>query len=70
MVGSDSVGGLRNYVSTIRAYDKLFAAIESEEVVENLASKNLVRIMPAKGVTLPPDYQYSEDKHVPRANHK
>ncbi|HUG71614.1 MAG TPA: hypothetical protein VMM76_27975 [Pirellulaceae bacterium] len=66
VVGSDIVGGLRNYVSTIRAYDKLFAALKDEELVEKVASGNFVRIMPEKGVTLPADYKYPEYKYVPR----
>ena len=66
MVGSDNVGGLRNYVSTIRAYDKLFAAFEDESVVAKVASQNFIQLMPDKGITLPADYKYPETKYVPR----
>ena len=66
MVGSDIVGSLRNYVSTIRAYDKLFSALNDEEVVRNVARENFMRLMPKTGVTLPANYKYPEDKYVPR----
>jgi hypothetical protein len=66
MVGSDIVGGLRNYVSTIRSYDKLFSAFNDEKVVEKLASANLTTLMPRDGVTLRQDYKYPEGRFVPR----
>ncbi len=66
MVGSDIVGGLRNYVSTIRAYDKLFTALKSEALVKKVASDNFIGLMPKKGVSLKPDYKYPENKYVKR----
>lgn len=59
MVGSDVVGSLRNYVSTIRAYDELFGGLGDEEVVARVASGNLIRLMPEKGIILPAEYLYS-----------
>ena len=66
MVGSDVVGGLRNYVATIRVYDKLFAVLADEELVRKVASENFIRLMPKEGVTLPAKYKYPENKYVPR----
>ena len=66
MVGSDIVGSLRQYVATIRAYDKLFAALDNEDLVKRVASANFIRLMPQKGVTLPATYKYPENKYVPR----
>ena len=66
MVGSDIVGGLRNYVSTIRAYDRLFTALQSEPLVKKVASDNFIGLMPKTGVTLKPDYKYPENKYVKR----
>lgn len=66
LVGSDIVGNLRTYVGAIRAYDRLFVLIGDEAVVANVAHKNFARIMPKKGVVLPNDYKYPEDKYVPR----
>jgi hypothetical protein len=67
LVGSDVVGALRAYVGTIRAYDRLFAALGDEVVVAKLAHENFTTIMPRKGVTLPQDYKYPEDRYVPRS---
>lgn len=64
MLGSDNVGTLRNYVSTIRAHDKLLGAIGNEEVVKKVASENFIRLMPQTGITLDPGYLYPEDKYV------
>ena len=66
MVGSDVVGDLRNYVSTIRAYDKLFGALGDESLVGRVAAQNFVRLMREKGVTLAADYKYPESKYVDR----
>jgi hypothetical protein len=60
VVGSDIVGGLRNYVATIRAYDELFSLIDDEDVVARLAHENFTALMPEHGVTLSPDYKYPE----------
>lgn len=65
MLGSDNVGSLRNYVSTIRACDKLLGAIGDEDVVRKVASENFSRLMPLQGVTLPMDYLYPESKYLP-----
>jgi hypothetical protein len=67
LVGSDIVGSLRAYVATIRAYDRLFAAVADEKLVASLAHENFCRIMPKKGIVLPNDYLYPEDNHVPRS---
>lgn len=66
MVGSDVVGNLRNYVSTIRAYDRLFDVLKDEKTVERVASRNFVELMPKTGLTLDPGYKYPEDNFVPR----
>jgi hypothetical protein len=65
IIGSDNVGSLRNYVSTIRAHDKLLGAIGDEAVVKKVASENFIRLMPKEGVTLDPSYLYPEDKYLP-----
>ena len=65
LVGSDIVGGLRNYVSTIRAYDKLFSLLDDEEVIAKVAHGNLTRLMPEQGLTLAPDYIYPETNYLP-----
>jgi hypothetical protein len=65
IIGSDNVGSLRNYVSTIRAHDKLLGAIGDETVVKKVASENFIRLMPKEGVTLNPGYLYPEDKYLP-----
>lgn len=68
MVGSDNVGGLQNYVATVRAYDRLFSALGNEELVAKVAGTNFLRLLPANGVTLPADFAYPEEKYVPRRN--
>jgi hypothetical protein len=66
MIGSDNVGSLRAYVSTIRAYDRLLGALGDEAVARKVASENFIRLMPKVGVTLPPGYLYPENKYLPR----
>lgn len=66
MVGSDAVGSFRNYVSTIRAYDKLFGILADEELVRRVASRNFIELMPDRGLTLPQDYKYPEDRYIKR----
>ena len=66
MIGSDNVGSLRAYVSTIRAYDKLLAALGNEDVVKKVASENFINLMPVSGLTLKEEYQYPEERYVPR----
>jgi len=65
LVGSDIVGNLRNYVSTIRAYDKLFSLLGDEEVVAKVAHQNFKRLMPKEGIALDADYKYPETNFLP-----
>ena len=64
MIGSDAVGNLRNYVSTIRAHDRLLGALGDETVAAKVASENFIRLMPQTGITLPAGYLYPEDKYT------
>ena len=65
VIGSDIIGGLRNYVSTIRAYDKLFSLLNDEEVVAKVARENFIRLVPEEGITLDPAYIYPETNYLP-----
>jgi hypothetical protein len=67
MLGSDIVGNLRPYVSTIRAHDRLLGALGDEALARQIASENFLRLMPATGVTLPADYLYPEGSYLPRS---
>lgn len=67
MLGSDIVGNLRPYVSTIRAHDRLLGALGDEALARQIASENFQRLMPATGVTLPADYLYPEDGYLPHS---
>ena len=64
MIGSDAVGNLRNYVSTIRAHDRLLGALGDETVVAKVASENFIRLMSPTGITLAAGYLYPEDKYT------
>ena len=63
VLGSDTVGRFGHYPDQIRIYDLLFDALGDRELVEKLASGNLLRIMPDDAVSLDVDYQYPETKY-------
>ena len=67
MIGSDTVGSFGNYADQIRIYDPLFDALADADLIENLASKNFLRIMRKEGVTLDPDYHYPDDRYTRRS---
>ncbi|MHC4222800.1 MAG: amidohydrolase family protein, partial [Planctomycetota bacterium] len=67
MIGSDKVGRLATYRREIRKYDALLGAIENPETVAKLAKGNFLRLTPKEGITLPPEYCYSDKRYITRA---
>jgi hypothetical protein len=65
MIGSDAVGTFGTYTGQIRIYDELFDALGDRELIENLASRNFLRIMPRNAITLDRGYEYPETRYSP-----
>ena len=63
VIGSDAVGRFGDYPDQIRIYEALFDALEDSDLVERLARRNFLRIMPNDGVSLDINYQYPENKY-------
>ena len=63
VIGSDAVGRFGDYPDQIRIYDVLFDALGDLDLIEKLASRNFLRIMPDNGVSLDMDYRYPEKKY-------
>lgn len=64
MIGSDKVGSFAGYTKEIRKWDALLKHLK-KETRELVAQKNFLRVMPEKGLEIPEDYYYPEDKFVP-----
>lgn len=62
LIGTDLTGSYRGYVSAIRSFDRLFAAMSDEALVRKVARENFLRILPSEGARLPLDYRYPEDR--------
>ena len=63
VLGSDAVGRFGDYPDQIRIYDPLFDALADSNLIENLASRNFLRIMRNHGVALDPNYRYPESRY-------
>jgi predicted TIM-barrel fold metal-dependent hydrolase len=63
VIGSDTVGRFDSYADQIRIYDALFDSLGDLGLIEKLASKNFLRIMPDDAVSLDRHYQYPEQKY-------
>ncbi len=66
VLGSDVVGRFSDYPDQIRIYDPLFDELEDSNLVENLASRNFLRIMRNDGIVLDRHYQYPEKNYTRR----
>lgn len=69
MIGSDKVGSFATYRIEIRKWDALLKHLQPK-TRSLVAQKNFLRVFPKKGLTLPGDYYYPEDRFVPLANKK
>jgi predicted TIM-barrel fold metal-dependent hydrolase len=63
VLGSDAVGRFGDYPDQIRIYDPLFDALGDSNLIENLASRNFLRIMRSHGVALDLNYHYPESRY-------
>jgi hypothetical protein len=61
MIGSDIVANFRKYHVEIRKYNALLKVLRPETRAK-VANGNFIRVMPKKGVTVPHDYVYPEDR--------
>jgi hypothetical protein len=66
VIGSDSVGSFGDYTDQIRIYGPLFDAVSDSSLIEQLSSRNFLRISRKEGVTLEPDYHYPENRYTRR----
>ena len=64
LLGSDTVGRFGDYSSQIQIYGQLLDAINDRDILENLAYRNFLRIMPDEGIELPQGYLYDESRYT------
>ncbi len=69
LLGSDKVGDFTGdkYKKEIRKFDPLLRQLKPE-VAEKVASRNWLRIVPKKGLTLPQGYKYPEFRYTQRSS--
>ena len=67
VIGSDTVGSFGDYTDKIRIYGPLFDALADPDLIEQLASRNFLRIMRKDGITLDPNYNYPDNRYTRRS---
>ncbi len=66
VIGSDTVGSFVDYTDKIRIYGPLFDALADPDLIEQLASRNFLRIMRKDGIALDSNYNYPDDRYTRR----